>query len=396
LAGDAVLKAVAGRLASQVRNALPARFGGDEFAVLLEDIRLAEDAVRVADRLANRLGEPYSIEGRDVFVSISIGVAFGTPEVAGPSEIMRDADTALYRAKSNGRNRVEAFDESMRTELLTRLTMEADLHQALYAGQFEVHYQPKVNITDGVIEGFEALVRWRHPERGLIPPAQFIGVAEETGLISLIGQLVLNQACGHLGKWQNVQQHRPLHMAVNVSVKQLRDPVFPAQVEQAIRESGISPHSLCLEITEGVLMEHTESTIKTLSELKELGVRIQIDDFGTGYSSLAYLSRFPVDGLKIDRSFIHRVELPGRERAIIESIMALAQATGLEVVAEGIESEAQVQELRNLRCECGQGYYYSPPLSLVATEHLLAEADRLPAEQQPEPAGNLSSNQLPT
>ncbi len=378
-AGDELLKEVGKRLSAAIRPALVARLGGDEFAIVAEDVELPDDAVRIGLRLVRALGQPHQLEGREIFTSASIGIALCTPQPAGAALILRNADTALYKAKSNGRSRVEVFNESMKAEVVARMEMEADLRQAIGTAQLEAFYQPKVEIHTGRIEGFEALLRWHHPVKGLLSPLLFIPLAEETGMILEIGRRVLEQACAQLKRWQDAHPKQPgLQMAVNVSVKQMKDPELPGTVAQALRDNGIPPQSLCLEITEGALMDNTEATVCTLEQLKALGVRIQIDDFGTGYSSLAYLSRFPLDGLKIDRSFVEKILDPGNEVEIVRSIMALAEATGLEVVAEGIESIAQARALTKVGCKEGQGYYYSPPVPVAAIDSMLDDADRLP------------------
>ncbi|MCC6589008.1 MAG: EAL domain-containing protein [Bryobacterales bacterium] len=373
LAGDAVLKTVADRLRHSLRQVLLARFGGDEFAVLVEDLESTKNAVGIAERLLSQIQQPFRLEDRDVFISASIGVAIGSDAIHEAAQILRDADTALYRAKNNGRSRVEVFDERMRAEILERVELEGDLREAILRQQLEVYYQPKVELQTGRICGFEALLRWKHPSKGMIMPARFIPLAEETGMINAIGNWVLRQACTQLKTWQEtLPDGRLLDIAVNVSVKQLMDPQFVSDVSSVLEETGIAARSLCLEVTEGMLIRQASMTIAILKQLKDLGVRIQIDDFGTGYSSLAYLSRLPVDGLKIDRMFVDKMMHTGREKEIIRSILALADATGLQVIAEGIESQAQLDELCGAGCESGQGYFYAPALPLGDVDNMLA------------------------
>ena len=379
--GDALLKEVATRMVHAVEGHLIARLGGDEFALLIEDLESSLTAVDLGTRLVDTLAEPYDLEQRKISAAASVGISISSPTSGGVSEMMRNADMALYKAKHNGRNRLEIFDETMRADVADRQQMESDLRQATYSdlNQFEVMYQPKVQISTGFIGGFEALLRWRHPSRGLLDPGTFIPLAEETGLIVTIGRRVLEVAVAQLSQWQAEHpQHPELAMAVNVSTKQLADPELVATVSRLIEEYRIPSHSLCLEITEGTLMDDTEFTVSILNRLRALGVRIHIDDFGTGYSSLAYVSRFPLDGIKIDRSFVENMQLPGNDLEIVKSILALAKATGLDVVAEGIENLTQARMLTNAGCLEGQGYYYAKPLSAtVAASMLNVEAPAL-------------------
>ena len=383
-AGDCLLRDVAKRMSCALKKTLVARLGGDEFAILLEDLDTPGSAASAGAELLDVLGQPYQIEQRKVFATASIGIFISSPIFCTASEVMRNADTALYRAKHNGRNRAEVFDESMRADIVGRQQMEADLRHAAYLDldQFEVYYQPKVHIASGCIGGFEALLRWNHPTLGQLDPGMFIPLAEETLLIVPIGRHVLEVAAAQLRRWQKEHPQNPeLTLAVNVSTRQLVDPDFTRTLKQLIQNHGIPPDSLCLEITEGTLMDNTELTVVILTQLRELGVQIQIDDFGTGYSSLAYVSRFPLHGLKIDRSFVQNLLSPGNDLEIIKSIMALAKATGLSVVAEGIETLPQAKLLESIGCLEGQGFYYARPLTANNAESMLT-AGKLKEENE--------------
>lgn len=376
-AGDGLLVAVAHRLNEQLRGSdTAARLGGDEFALLLEEIHEPADAEIVADRVLNAMRLPFSIAGQDVYVHSSIGIALGRPETQSGDELLRDADVAMYRAKASGKGCYSLFDPSMYTSLLERLDLEADLRRAVERDEFTVFYQPTVVLQTGMIAGMEALVRWQHPERGLILPGEFIHLAEDSGLIVEIGRRVLREACDRARSWQMKHPNfPPLTMSVNLSAKQLQHPGLVGEVVEAIADSGLDPHCLILEITESVLMEYTDVVAGTLDQLKELGVRIAIDDFGTGYSSLARLQRLPVDILKIDRSFIAGLENGSQEWAVARAIIELGQSLRLETVAEGIELAEQLVHLQSLQCDRCQGFYFAKPLSQQDMSELLRRAE---------------------
>jgi diguanylate cyclase (GGDEF)-like protein/PAS domain S-box-containing protein len=364
-AGDRLLVSVAERLRRCLRaEDTASRFGGDEFTVLLENVKDASDAVRVADQITRALSTPFILESREVFVTTSIGIALGTSGRERPTDLLRNADVALYRAKASGKATYEVFDAFMNIAALERLDLEGDLRRAIERGEFAVHYQPQLELSTGRIAGWEALVRWMHPERGPILPAAFLSVAEETGLIVQIGRLVLEEACRQATEWQ--EQHpteTPLKMSVNISAKQLQRP--DELVEEVIRileQTELAPGSLVLEITESMLMGDAEQNVDVLRRLKDLSIGIAVDDFGTGYSNLAYLKRFPVDMLKVDKSFVDGLGENPEATAIVEAVVSLARAMGMQTVAEGIETTGQADLLRALGCELGQGYYFSQPL----------------------------------
>jgi diguanylate cyclase (GGDEF)-like protein/PAS domain S-box-containing protein len=382
-AGDRLLIEVASRLQSCLRSAdivtrasaqsVIARFGGDEFAVLLHDVRRPHDATVVAQRILNQLEAPFYLENHPVFVSFSIGIAPGGSGKT-PEELLRNADSAMYYAKTRGKARFEVFDEGIRDRALARMELETDLRKAVNEHQFVVYYQPEVSLRTGKTVGFEALVRWEHPERGFLPPSEFIQAAEETGLIVPLGRWVLREACRQMAAW-----HREMpallapSVSVNMSLKQLADAAFVDDVTAALKESGLNPASLRLELTESSIMENSELTIKVLKRLKGLGVGLELDDFGTGYSSLSYLHQLPFDAVKIDRSFVSG--MPGREGSthLVETILGMARSLKLEVVAEGVETVEQRDQLRALGCPLAQGYLFSKPASGRATATLLRE-----------------------
>jgi diguanylate cyclase (GGDEF)-like protein len=377
-AGDALLIAVAERISGCLREAdTAARLGGDEFAVLLEGIADLSDAVVVAERIAAAFRAPFSLDGHEVFCGCSIGIARGNST---GDELLRNADVAMYRAKAQG-NDWAVFEPSMRAEVIERLELEADLRKAEERGQFEVHYQPLVGLGDGSLAGFEALIRWRHPERGLVPPPAFIPVAEESGLIHSVGHWVLNTACAQAAHWDRVRPTPlgapPRWITVNLSGLELERPDLVDQVDAALQRSGLAPERLILEITETVLMHDTEVVIARLAALKELGVRLAVDDFGTGYSSLRYLSRFPIDILKMAKPFVDGVDEGEQSAALARTIIDLGASLNLAIIAEGIELDAQLHRLRSMCCEYGQGYLFAKPLSVDQVDLLLADPSRL-------------------
>jgi diguanylate cyclase (GGDEF)-like protein/PAS domain S-box-containing protein len=360
-AGDQVLTTVAARLRQILRpEDTVARLGGDEFAVVCEGLASRRDAASIAERILTGLAAPMIVEGREVVVSASIGFALATDPETTPGNMLRDADTAMYQAKDGGRNRYEVFDLAARARNLALLEREEELRQALERSELRVFYQPEISIADGTTTGMEALVRWEHPVLGLLTPSGFIEVAEDTGLIVPLGDRVLKEACREAAGRGG---HAPFRVSVNLSARQLAVASLLDSVKAALDESGLEPSRLCLEITESVLMEDLESSIESLLALKSLGVRLAIDDFGTGYSSLGYLRRFPVDVVKIDRSFVAGLGTDPAATAIVAAVVNLSHALGLSVVAEGVETEEQLVALRALRCDRAQGYYWSQALA---------------------------------
>jgi diguanylate cyclase (GGDEF)-like protein/PAS domain S-box-containing protein len=370
--GDQLLMAFAGRLTAVLRPGdTVARLGGDEFTVLLEDPREPDDAVAVATRILEALKKPFNLGSQEVFVTASIGIALSSTGYSRPQDVLRDADTAMYRAKAMGKARFQIFDSDMHLGAVKLLQIENDLRRAIDRAEFELHYQPIVGINNCALSGFEALIRWRHPERGLISPADFIPVAEETGMIVPIGRWVLQEACRQAAVWQTTFPDQPICISVNISGRQFSQPDLVDQVTSALRQSKLNPAHLILEITESVVMQNPEVTITMLRRLKDLGLQLNIDDFGTGYSSLSYLQRFPVDTIKIDRSFVTRMSERPENAEIVRTIVALAHNLNMKVTAEGIETPEQLTKLQELHCESGQGYLLSRPLSATAVTEML-------------------------
>jgi diguanylate cyclase (GGDEF)-like protein/PAS domain S-box-containing protein len=365
LAGDLLLTVLAKRFLSCIRPGdVIGRFGGDEFAILLDNIADAEDGTHIAERLLASVGEPIDLDGHEAALSGSIGIAFSATGYEKAEDLLRDADTAMYRAKSLGRARFEVFDEAMRARVMALLNMENDLRRALERGELQVHYQPIVSLAEGGLIGFEALVRWWHPQRGVVFPAEFIPVAEDAGLIVPIGEFVLREACRQLRLWHEGHPlQRRLSMSVNCSARQFARSDFPAAFERILEDTGIDPSALKLEITESVLMEGSETVTSLFNRLKDMGVELHLDDFGTGYSSLSYLHRFPLDALKIDRSFVAKLDAADARLddgpGFVRSIVALARSRRMGVIAEGIETAEQLAQLRDLDCESGQGHYFA-------------------------------------
>ena len=362
-AGDRVLRAVSARINNVLRPAdTLARFGGDEFVVVCDDIAGPAEATRIARRILDALGDPVDEAEGGVHVGASIGVALAKGDGPTAEDLVRDADAAMYRAKERGRGRIELFDEGMRSRLVTRLAEERRLRVAVANEELDLHYQPVVALPGLDVVGVEGLVRWRHPERGVVAPAEFIPLAEESGLITDLGHWVLAEGCRQAGGWaRELGPDRPLEMALNLSTRQLSEQGLSKRVEALLDRHGLTPGgvALCLEITESFLLEDPLATGTVLDELRALGVRLAIDDFGTGYSSLSYLRRFPLDALKIDRSFVSGLGVDPDSRAIASAIVELAHALGLEVVAEGVEEEVQLEVLVELGCDRAQGYLFS-------------------------------------
>jgi diguanylate cyclase (GGDEF)-like protein len=386
--GDQLLIAIAGRLKVCLRPTdTAARLGGDEFTILLEDIKDISDAIRVAERIQEQLRSPFHLSRQEVFTSASIGIVFRGTDYNQPEDLLRDADIAMYRAKVLGKARYEIFNIDMRDRAVARLQLETELRRAIERQEFRIHYQPIVSLGTGRVIGFEALVRWQHPDRGLVCPAEFMPIAEETGLSVPIDQWVLLEACRQTHQWQkrfppNAADGEPfkaglpgeylaLTISVNLGSSQFRQPGLLQQIDEVLQETNLNASSLKLEITENIIMENHESATVILSQLRGLGIQLVIDDFGTGYSSLGRLHRFPIDILKIDRSFVSKIGTNGKNFEIAETIITLAQKLGVEVTAEGVETVAQLAQLRGLNCAYGQGYFFSQPLDTEAIEGLM-------------------------
>jgi diguanylate cyclase (GGDEF)-like protein/PAS domain S-box-containing protein len=375
MVGDELLIAIARRLESCLRDGdTIARLGGDEFTILLDGITDHAQAQRVAERVKEVLAQPFSLAGRELFISASLGIKYSGGGDEEPEDLLRDADTAMYSAKALGKAQYQIFDAKMHIQALTLLEIESDLRRAIEREEFEVNYQPIVALQSGRISGFEALIRWRHPERGPIPPSDFIPIAEETGLIIEIDRWVLKQACLQMRRWQEaLPVTRRMKISVNLSCKQFMQPTIVAQVLKTLEETGLDPFSLKLEITESVMMERGDYAMQVLEQLSQAGIELSLDDFGTGYSSLSYIHHFPVSTLKIDQSFIKRIG-GAQNGEIVRAVVALARNLGLEVVAEGIETVMQLDQLKALGCEQGQGYYFSEAVAEeVATELIQKE-----------------------
>jgi diguanylate cyclase (GGDEF)-like protein len=356
-AGDKLLVSVAERLSNVLRGGdTAARFGGDEFVILCEDVSGERQAIAIAERIAAELDAPFTVGGDEVFVRTSVGIALATEPGARPEALIRDADAAMYRAKERGGGVYEVFDDQMRERAVRRMETENALHRALDRGEFVMHYQPIVQMATGALHGVEALARWEHPQRGLVMPGEFIEAAEETGLIITLGAWAFEAACRQSAAWGG-----PTMMSVNLSARQCGHPDLVATFGEILRRTGADPASVCLEITETALMEDVDTSTATLSALKELGLTLALDDFGTGYSSLRALQHFPVDVVKIDRSFIAPIEHDPQEAAIVAAVISLSHALGLRTVAEGIETIAQVDRLRALGCDLAQGFYFAKP-----------------------------------
>jgi len=373
VAGDQLLITIARRLEECLRPTdTVARLGGDEFAILLDGLNEYDHAIQVAERAQRELMRPFNLNGHEVYTTASIGITLSTTDYDHPESVLRDADTAMYRAKENGKARYELFDKVMHARAVERLQLENDLRRAIERQEFHVYYQPIVSLDADRLAGFEALVRWEHPERGFISPAEFISTAEETGLIVELGQWVLHEACRQMHEWQwQNPAHRHLMMSVNLSAKQFTQPDLLGQIKRTLSETGLDPRCLKLEITESVVMENAETASTMLTQLRALGVHLSIDDFGTGYSSLSYLHRFPVNTLKIDRSFISRMGAGDENTEIVRTIITLASNLGMKVIAEGVETLAQLTLLKEMKCEYGQGYLFSRPINAEAAGLLI-------------------------
>lgn len=376
IAGDKLLVEIAGRLKDTLSvSDTIARLGGDEFAILVEEINGPDDVIPTLNRIRQEIARPFDIDGKPVYSTVSIGIAPWARNYERPELLLRDADTALYQAKRSGRDRYKFFSPEMHTTARESLQTETDLRNAVETGQFEAFYQPIVVLEDESLAGFEALIRWNHPTRGLVSPAEFIGLAEESGLIFPIGEWMLKTACKQLSDWQRSHpKAKDMWVSVNVSAKQFIQKDLVTLVFDSLRETGLPPRSLKLELTESAMAENLDYVVEVMVKLKSIGVRLSIDDFGTGYSSLSNLHRLPLNSLKIDRAFVHQMEHSSESDEIIRTIVSLAQSLDLKVIAEGLESHEQLVKLRSLKCQMGQGYYYSRPLAAAAAEAYILDS----------------------
>ena len=385
--GDALLNMFAEKLQNILRavdtvcrhTGTLARFGGDEFVLLLDNISGVGDATLVAGRIERMLEQPFQIDQHEVFTSASIGIAMSGPGYTNPEELIRNADTAMYRAKARGKACFEIFDADMHSKAIERLQLENDLRRAIDREEFRVHYQPIVSLSTGRIVAFESLIRWEHPERGMISPIEFIPVAEETGMIVAIGEFVLRTSCRQLRAWQtSIPGQSELMVSVNLSVKEFSKPNLIAAIADILTETEVQPRYLKLEITESALMESVEFVTRTLRQLRDMGIQLAIDDFGTGYSSLSYLHRFPMHTLKVDQAFIRDMSSSRESEQIVKTVLLLAQALSMSTIAEGIENATQAEALHMLRCESGQGYFFSRPLPADQATELLTQPPAWP------------------
>jgi diguanylate cyclase (GGDEF)-like protein len=372
--GDLLLVNVAKRLKSVIRNGdVVARFGGDEFAIVLENVENIEQAIKLAEKIQKTLSAPFSLSGRRIFSSSSIGIAMNNADYENVEDILRDADIAMYYAKEHDEG-FAVFDQEMHTKVVSLMQTESDLRYALERREFYLNYQPIVELNSGELVGFEALVRWNHPTRGMVPPTEFIPLCEDTGLILPMTFWVIREACEQIKKWQIIIPHNnSISVSVNISGKHFAESDLVQQIKQILAETGVNPHCLKLEITESEVMANAENVIDMLKQLKALGLKLMIDDFGTGYSSLSYLHRFPTDTLKIDRSFVSKMDESNENCEIVKTILSLADTLNFSVIAEGIETKQQLRLLKGLGCEYGQGYLFSRPLPKQEAEALLVK-----------------------
>ena len=362
-AGDILLKKVAVRLRESLRvTDTIARHGGDEFTVVLPEIEDNDTTVTLAEKVLNALTAPFMLEEREVFISASIGLTLYPDDGDTAEKLLKNADTAMYHAKAHGRSNYQFFSEKLNTRVVERLMLETSLRRALERDEMRMLYQPRYNLSSGRVVGVEALIRWQHPEMGILSPAKFIPLAEETGLIVPLGEWIMRTACMQSAAWKR-QGLPPLHMAVNLSSRQFNQHDLIDMIARIIRETGVDPAFLELELTESVIMQNAEESINKLNTIKEMGLILAIDDFGTGYSSLSYLKRFPLDTLKVDQSFVRDITSNTDDRAIVVAIIAMAHSLGLKVVAEGVETKEQKAFLLEHRCEECQGFFFSKPLT---------------------------------
>jgi diguanylate cyclase (GGDEF)-like protein len=381
LIGDRLLITVANLLKECVReNDIVARLGGDEFVILLDGIQSLQDATRIGDRIQVKLSSPFNFDGQTVFTSASIGIVISSPEYQHSAHLLRDADIAMYRAKEKGKARYQVFDRVMYDETLKIVNLENNLRLALERQEFVLHYQPIISLADNELVGFEALIRWHHPEKGFISPVEFIPIAEDTGLILAIGEWLLHEACQQMCRWQEkfptLPQINSLKMSVNVASQQLQEPEFIQKLDRILEKTGLDGRCLRLEITESVLIEPGGTIQDTLQQIRNRNIKLSIDDFGTGYSSLSYLSRFPIDNLKIDRSFVSRMTSDTENFEIVRTIITLAKTLGMDAISEGVENTQQLDRLKTLGCEFGQGYLFAKPLNPRAVESMLTRNPR--------------------
>jgi diguanylate cyclase (GGDEF)-like protein/PAS domain S-box-containing protein len=389
LAGDLLLVAIAKRIEELLRPVdTVARLGGDEFAIILDGVEEAREVTTVAERIRSALHLSFDLGGQEVYATVSIGIAPYADSYKRAEELLRDADTAMYRAKAMGRDRYAVFDQGMHEKAVAALQLENDLRRALDTKAFIVLYQPIVALRDGRIVGFEALVRWQHPQRGLVLPGEFIQVAEETGLITQIDRWVASEACRQLRAWQvQFRRNPPLTMSVNVSGTQFMQPDLPMQIDRILRENGLYGSTLKLEITESVIMEKARYTDPMLEHFRDLAIKLSVDDFGTGYSSLSYLRRFEIDTLKIDSSFVSKITHDVESSEIVRTIISLAHNLGKDMIAEGVETASQLAMLDEMNCTYAQGYYFARPLAASAATSLLASNPRWPPARPPHSGG---------
>ena len=372
--GDQLLVEVGQRLRSCLRpEDTVARLGGDEFGIMLEGLAGAAGAIQLAERVAGQFERPFAVDGREVFITSSIGIALSPSPQTQPEQLVRYADLAMYQAKTRGKGHHALYEGGVSSPDVDRLDLEMELRGAVPRSEFTLYYQPVIDLASNRVMGLEALIRWQHPTRGLLPPADFIDLTEETGLIVPIGQWVLREACRQACLWDGaLPQESPLVISVNLSAKQVQHPAFLDEVTDILRQSGLPPSRLMLEITESLLMDEEPGTLKTLLALRELGIRLALDDFGTGYSALNYLKRFPADTLKIDRSFVRGVGERPEDTAIVQAVITVAKSLQLRVAAEGIETEEQAEQLRIMGCDYGQGFFFARPLPSAKVPALLS------------------------
>ncbi len=383
--GDLLLKAVADRLTDSLRKSdllarsgegetvnVVSRVGGDEFIVLAHDLNQAQDAAITSRRLLEEISAPYDLSGREVFITVSIGISLYPDDGAEVDDLLKNAEKAMRHIKSEGKNNYHFYSRSMHASVLELLTLESDLHKALERNELVLYYQPKVDAATRMVKGMEALIRWKHPDRGLIPPMQFIPLAETSGLIIPIGEFVIRTVCGQIKTWQEAG-YQQMNIALNVSSRQFDQQSLKEIVEEALQDAMIPPQCLELEITESTIMRNPEKSMRTLTELKAMGIGISIDDFGTGYSSLSYLKRMPLDFLKIDQSFVKSLASDPRDQAIVRAIIAMAHSLDLKTIAEGVETEEQLSFLQEHGCDEIQGYLFSRPLPAEEIPGILAK-----------------------
>ena len=379
LMGDRLLVAVSGLLQKCVRTKdTVARLGGDEFVILLDGINNLQEVTAIGDRIQQELRSPFLLDGQNIFTGASIGIVFSSVEYRNAADLMRDADIAMYRAKDNGKARYAIFDRTMYDETVRLTELENNLRLALQRGEFVMHYQPIMSVDSNILVGFEALIRWEHPQQGFISPLEFIPIAEDTGLILEIGEWLLREACQQLQTWRRrfalIPQMKNLRMSINIASQQLQEPKFIKKLDQILAETGLDGSFLRLEITESALIEPEGDVQNTLKEIRKRNIKLSIDDFGTGYSSLSYLRRFPIDNLKIDRSFIKQMNFDSENFEIVRLIITLAKTLGMDTISEGVETSQQLHQLKDLGCEFAQGYLFAKPLTPIMVESLLAES----------------------